>query len=189
MRSNLLVLVTALAAASSAHAAVVVFSGALTATDPTFNRPSGVGSLSGVGTAVAYDTYTFTAAAAGPYSVNSSYVAGGLDGYLFVYSPTFNPAAGLTNLKAADDDGTGLTDSLIPDADNGAYGPAVTSATVLTLTPGATYVVVQAAFDNATLADGLGPYTITITGAAVPEPTTLAALSSIAAFGLRRRRA
>ena len=107
--------------ASSTFGAVIVFNGELTAADPTYNRPSSTTSLSGVGTAVAYDTYSFVASA-GPYSVDGNYGAGILDGYLFLYNPSFAPGSALTNLIAADDDndpdGAGplgsLNGSLIP---------------------------------------------------------------------------
>lgn len=173
--------------AHTALGAVVVFNGDLTAGDPTFNRPTSVSVLSSVGTAVAYDTYAFVADAVGPYSVNGDYAAGGLgsnlglDGYLLLYSPSFNPASPLTNLVAADDDNdadgggplTAFDGSLIPST--ASYGPG-TTASVLTLNPGQSYTVVVAAFDNATVATGLGPYTLTITGV-VPEPSMLIGLS------------
>lgn len=184
------------ASASSASAAVVTFSGALTTTDPTFNRPSGVAALS-TSTTAAYDTYTFVADAAGPYSVSGDYTAGGvgsagLDGFLFLYAPTFVPATPLVGLLAADDDndpdgagaGTTLDGSLIPST--GAFGPATTTS-VLTLVPGTTYTLVVASFGNNTAAGAVGPYTVTVTGA-VPEPASMSAVAGLAAFALRRRR-
>lgn len=186
------------ATASLANAGVIAVSGALTTTDPVYNRLSSATSLSGVGNAVAYDTYTFTADTA-PYSVVIDATAGGtgsatgLDSYAFIYS-TFNPATPLVGLVGADDDWvdpdgagpiSGFDGSQIPSS--GSFGPG-TTASVLTLTPGATYTVVVTAFDNATLATGLGPYTLTITGAVVPEPATASAMIAAGAL-LRRRRA
>jgi hypothetical protein len=103
---NRAVALAALVAASgTVSAATLTFNGALSATDPTFNRPTSATALSGVGTAVAYDVFTFTADVTGPYSVIGDYTAGGvgsatgLDGYLYIYT-AFNPAAGLANLVA-----------------------------------------------------------------------------------------
>jgi hypothetical protein len=197
-----LALVAGSLAAASSFAQTLSFTGALTSSDPVFNRPSSTTALSSIGTAVAYDTYTFVAAA-GPYSIIGDYTAGGLgsptglDGYLFLYAGAFNPASPLLNLAAADDDwpdpdGAGpisqFDGSLIPST--GSFGP-LTTTTTLTLVPGATYTLVVTAFDNATFATGLGPYTVTITGA-VPEAGTYAMmLAGLGALGavLRRRRA
>ena len=199
------VTLAATTAAATARAGVVSYTGALTGTDPTFNRPVSTTTLSGVGTAVAYDTDTFVADTAGPYSIAGDYTAGGvgtaagLDGYLFLYAPAFVPAfvpaTPLLNLVAAEDDfdpdGTagpavGGDGSLIPSS--GAYGPA-TSATTLTLTPGVPYTPVVSSFYNTTATNGLGAYTVTISGAAtgVPEPIALAA-GAAGAVGLPGRR-
>lgn len=197
MKSKLVLACAIVGMSSFAQAGIAVFSGTLTTTDPVFNRPSSATALSGVGTAVAYDTYTFVADVA-PYSISVDATAGGLgsatglDSYAFVYS-TFNPATPLAGLLAGDDDwpdpdGAGpissFDGSLIPSS--GSFGSATTS-TVLTLTPGNTYTVVVGSFDNATVATGVGPYTLTITGAVVPEPTSAALLGAAAL--IRRRRA
>jgi len=163
----------------------VVFTGSLTQGDPTFNRPSSSVDLSGIGTAAAFDTFTFIAADSGPYSVAGAYT-GGLDGYLFLYSPSFNPLAPLTNLQAADDDFTAVTDSLIPSSDS--FGPQTTDLT-LTLTPGASYTLVVTAFSNANISDGLGDYSVTVIGDVIPEPTVLGLLAGASIMALRRRRA
>ncbi len=184
--------------AAIAQAGVLTVSGALTSTDPVYNRLSSATSLSGVGTAVAYDTYTFTADT-GPYSVQVDATAGGvgsatgLDSYVFVYT-TLTPATPIAGLVGGDDDwpdpdGAGpisaFDGSLLPSS--GSFGPGTTTS-VLTLTPGNTYTVVVTAFDNATLADGLGPYTLTVNGAVIPEPVSMSAIAG-AALLLRRRRA
>ena len=88
------------------------FTAALDLDDSTFNRPVSCGSLSGVGTAVAYDTITITNASSGVanFIVFTSMVGGGAcagapDTFLVVYDTTFNPASPLTGCLAPIDRG------------------------------------------------------------------------------------
>lgn len=186
--------------AGEAMGTSVVFTGTLDTSDPLFNRPTSATALSAVGTAVAYDVFTFTAEATGPYSVVGDYTAGGigsatgLDGYLLIYT-SFNPASALANLVAGDDDwpdpdGAGplsiFDGSLIPSS--GSYGPGTTTS-VLNLIGGTTYTLVVTAFDNATGTDPnrFGPYTVTVNGA-IPAPGGAALLGGLALCTVRRRR-
>ena len=120
--------------------------GELTAGDPTFNRPVGFGgtcSLSGVGTAVHYDVYSFELLGPAPHDLFASLVGGTtMDTVMVFYqapggtqSP-FNPAAGCANSVAYNDDfggglqsqisGTGLAagwiDVVVTTFDNGVTG-------------------------------------------------------------------
>jgi hypothetical protein len=89
----------------AAFAAPINFSGELTTSDPTFNRPLSQGALSAVGTNVAYDLYGFHVSANGAYSIEStSFSAFGSDTYLFVYQSAFDPTHPLQNLVGLDDD-------------------------------------------------------------------------------------
>jgi len=94
----------------AAFAAPVSFSGELTASDPTFNRPFTTTFLSGAGTNVAYDVYDFHVSANGVYSVEStSFTHPAADTFLALYQGAFNAASPLANLLAVDDDsGAGL---------------------------------------------------------------------------------
>jgi hypothetical protein len=96
-------------------AAPVSFSGELSPSDPTFNRPSGTTSLSTIGTKVAYDVYGFHVSANGTYSIEAtSFGTPGADSYLFVYRDAFDAGTPLDNLVALDDDsGNGLLSNLI----------------------------------------------------------------------------
>jgi hypothetical protein len=120
--------------------------GELTAGDPVFNRPVGFGgscSLSGVGTAVHYDVYSFELAGPAPHDLFASLVSGTtMDTIMVFYQAPggtqnpFNPAAGCTNSVAYNDDfggtlqsqitGTGLgagwIDVVVTTFDNGTTG-------------------------------------------------------------------
>ena len=92
----------------AAFAAPVDFSGTLTASDPTFNRPLSLATLSSVGTSAVYDLYGFHVSAAGVYSIEALSFGGtggaGSDTFFALYRSAFNPAAPLSNLVQVDDD-------------------------------------------------------------------------------------
>lgn len=92
----------------AAFAAPVDVSGALTASDPTYNRALTLTTLSSVGTNVAYDLYSFYTTTAGVYSIESLSFGGtggaGSDTYFALYQSAFNPASPLSNLIQLDDD-------------------------------------------------------------------------------------
>jgi hypothetical protein len=96
-------------------AAGIILTNTLALTDPTFNRPAGVSSLSSVGTAVHYKVLPIILTCAEPLVISFNSSDGGSittnsegmdpDTYLFLYgSGGFNPASPLSNLLAADDD-------------------------------------------------------------------------------------
>lgn len=123
---------------------------------PTFNRPIANGtsaptSLSGVGTAVAYDVVVFSVSANANYSFLSTVTSSGYDNYTLLYTGVFNPSAPLTNVVIGNDDLTSTT----------------TSGFTRALTTGTTYSFVTTGFANT----DAGTFTNAITLAPVPEPS------------------
>lgn len=152
----------------------VLFSGELSATDPTFTRPAQGNPPTTLSTAtVRYDVTPFYVTATGTYTFeqgNSSF-----DDYMFVYGGPFDPTLPLVNVLEGDDDDGAGTNSLISRV----------------FTAGVQYYLVNTAFS----ATALGTYDVTVINAAsgravvglVPEPATLGLLAGLAAFALRRR--
>ncbi len=136
--------------------------GSLDTADSTFNRPVSCAALSGVGTAVAYDTVTFTNATASNATVNIRMGAAGSpnaacpsatgpDTFLVMYNNSFNPASPLTNCALVNDDVSGGTDRC-------------SALNAIAIPAGAVRVFVLAAFTNASSAAGLFPYEVTFAG-------------------------
>jgi hypothetical protein len=131
------------------------FDGALDADDSTFNRPFSCTSLSGTGTAVAYDLVNITNTSGSPGNiVIGARLPGGAtcnantpDTFFALYS-TFNPATPLAGCLAVNDD----------------FGGTFCSQLTFALAAGESRTVVTTAFDNASTADGLFPYGITFAG-------------------------
>ena len=124
---------------------------------PTYNRAfEDFSGLSALGSAVNYQALTFSVTASGSYSFVSD-ATGGWDNFLFLYGPTFNPAAALTNGLIANDDSSGIGHS----------------GFTYSLTAGASYVVVTTGFESGV---DFGAYANSITGpgsvSVVPEPGT-----------------
>lgn len=136
--------------------------GAFDAGDSTFNRPVSCASLSGVGTAVPYDTITLTNSGAGAATVNvrlgqqgdpSTACGAVIDPFLVIYNGTFNPASPLTNCLLVNDDTSGAADRC----------PSLSGVSVPS---GETRVIVLTTFDNG----AAFPYEVTFAGT---TPVTL----------------
>lgn len=163
-------------AASGAQADTFQFLSGDTTNSPTYNRAlSDFSGLSAVGTAVHYDTYTFTVATAGDYIFNTTAT---FDSFVFLYEGSFNPADATANGVKGNDD-------IILGSKNSASGFEVS------LNAGTTYIYVTTGFD---LPD-YGAYSTTILGPAatlaapVPEVQTYLMMAlGLAAIGVLRRR-
>ncbi len=133
-------------------AAPAAIAGALDNDDSTHNRVlTGCGGLSGVGTAVFYDTISITNTGAGTATFiaetsdqGAPGVCASMDTFLTAYRPTFNPASPATNCVAADDDA----------------GPLACSRMTFTVPAGGTAVIVVSSFSNA----ATFPYQVNFTG-------------------------
>lgn len=164
-------------------AAPLTFSGELTQSDPTFNRPVTLSGLSIVGTNVAHDVLEFHVTASGLYSIEATSFGGmDQDSYLMLYQGSFNPGAPLANLLALDDDS--------------GVGPL--SLISAQLQADISYFLVFSTYDN----DSYGAYTgqfdtlsgpgqvvLDLVPGEVPEPGTLALIPlALAGMALARRR-
>lgn len=182
MRSvhSLIALSTLLGLSQAALAVDVPFSGALTVSDPIYNRTltgNPPGGLSGVGTTVSYDVLPFYV------TLNSTYVAETLsaafspgtadDTFITIYQTAFNPLAPLTNAIIADDDG----------------GVGALSLATRALTAGTQYFLVVTSFGNFALGSYTGHLDSTtgvgqVVLGAVPElPTSAMMLLALALGG------
>ena len=133
--------------ASMAQASVVTHTGDTTS-GPVYNRPlEDLSTLSAIGTAVRYDSYTFSVATAGNYTVMTT---GAFDTFSTLYSPTFGAMTPLSNAKIASDDLLSFN----------------TSGYVFNLAAGVNYTVVTTGFD----ATRFGVFSTTIGGAGLITP-------------------
>lgn len=100
--------VAALAALAMASGAYGQFSASFsgdTTGGLTFNRPSGLTTLSGIGTDVPFEVVNFTVGASGVYDLETLNLGGTLtDTFLLLYVGSFDPSAVFTNLVAFNDD-------------------------------------------------------------------------------------
>ena len=163
--------------AGALQAGSITFSGDTTG-QPTWNRTTSgepPTSLSGVGTAVPYQTWPFTVSAGGTYVLEIIAAVYG-DSFLSLYQTSFDPTSQFTNALSADDD-SGV--DLLSRID---YGLLV----------GTQYYMVVSGFDN----DDFGTYTANISGpgdisltGVVPEPGTWLLLGAgmMGLWLLRRR--
>ena len=168
----------ALLTSVTAQAVTYNFSGTLTTDDPTFNRPFTLDTLSGVGTSVYYQAFSFSVTDSGSYDFLSVTGEPTFDNFTLLYSPSLVPEAGLTNLLALNDDfGGSLSQS--------GFSYDLTAATA--------YVYVTTTYAN----DVVGGYSNSITGPgsvipAVPEPQTYALMAlglGVIGAAMRRRSA
>lgn len=168
-RVNFKLLATAVAAVTllgGAEAATYNYAGDTTGA-PTYNRLlTSLTSLSAVGTAVHYQTFSFHVDTAGSYDF-LSVTAPKWDNFLFLYQGSFNPATPLLGAVAGNDDfpGTGTTGGI--------------AGFSFALNAGTEYIVVTTAFGNS----NFGAYANSISGAgtvipsAVPEPASYALMA------------
>lgn len=158
-----------------------------TTTDgPVFRRPNGGNpsiALSTQGTATRYHTFDFTPTTTAQYRIVSTIQAPNWDNFIAIYSGSFNPASGLSNCIAANDDFGNQTSAGID---------------ALPLTGGQTYVIVVCGFNNGnqgafeTVITQLSS-TIATTGQPVfnrpntsvtPPPTTLSSTATAVPYGV-----
>lgn len=143
------------------------FNGTLSTSDPVFNRPVNCTTLSGVGTAVPYKTFSFTVLIPQTMIISLSATDGAIftapsnaatiDTFLILYGPGgFNPASPLANCVALNDDANGTLDRR--------------SRIVTGILPTGTYTYVVASFDNVPSGPSVLPWAYTgfITDLQVP---------------------
>lgn len=165
-----LALVSALITITAATAATTSWEGDTTGA-PTYNRLFTLDAVSGVGTEVAYNTFTFSVSTPGLYAFQS---IAAFDNFLTLYGGSFVPASPLLNALALNDD-------------LGDLGASGFSFSLLANTP---YIVVTTGYENT----DFGIYSNAITGlgtiSVIPEPERyeLLALGLIAIGVLKRLR-
>lgn len=172
------------------------FSGALSATDPTFQRavnfntdPTGpqVIDVSAIGTAVYYDAQPFTVATSGNYAIG---MAAGFDTQLLLYEGGFNPATPLANFDDSNDEGRNvLRRAGLPalDVDNDTNGIGRLDRE---LVAGVRYYAVMTSYGNGQTGNYFtqiaGPGAVTL--GVVPEPATAVLLAAGSVLVMARKR-
>ena len=170
--------IAALLATTGAAQAVTYNYAGNTTGAPTYNRAfADFSGLSAFGANVNHQTLAFSVSTSGSYTFVST-VTGAWDNFLFLYGPSFNPAAPLINGLIGNDDLAGVIGS---------------SGFTFALTAGASYVAVTTGFEGGV---DFGAYANSITGPGavnvVPEPGTYGLMAlglAIVGFAARRTRA
>ncbi len=140
--------------ASAKAQTFITYSGDTTG-QPVYNRPSSLTTLSGIGTAVHYETHSYMPTATTNVRIRCV-AAAAWDNYIFVYNGAFNPASPLTNLVDLNDDFPSIGVSGFPS---------------FAVTAGTTYTIVVTGFGNL----NFGAYTTTISAPLTANGTTLGA--------------
>jgi hypothetical protein len=165
------------------------FSGALTTTDPKYNRLVRFFDLelSATGTAVYYDVHPFSVAADGRYTIS---LAAGYDSFVSLYGGSFDPSQPLINGIEVNDEGINVLRRAGFAAVNSDTDTNGTSLLTADLIAGVQYYSVISSYSN-----GLtGSYSGVVHGAgavslgAIPEPALGAAFLAFSAVFCRKRR-
>lgn len=170
---------------------------------PTLNRPSGLATLSGTGTAVLFFLQPFYVDLTTQYvfEIDSTAPLTHTDQYALVYANSFSSASPLNNLIAGDDDYSGSYSILSGNSASAGEGSRIAlgeasnfggAATGLLLTAGIQYFAAVAGFGNAdvgtfraAVGDGIGGGTVTL--GSIPEPSAMTIIAGSLLVGLCRR--
>ena len=184
-------------AASSAFAQNLLGNGDTTG-QPTFNRPTTMVALSGVGTAVPYVAIPFWVTVTGNYVMEVNGVSH-TDTYALLYVNSFTAATPLVNLQDGDDDfsgtftvlsgtGQGFASSRIASTETTNFNDPAGS----NLLADTQYYLVVTGFGNTdfgTFNYGIGGGQGQVNaGSPVPEPATMVVLAGMAVAAAARRR-
>ncbi|MEM1189467.1 MAG: PEP-CTERM sorting domain-containing protein [Pseudomonadota bacterium] len=151
-------------ASNAATAGLLMLSGVLDGTEPTFDNPDTGGT-----TQTSFDTFDFSVDTTGDYDFLSFYpgdtsIDANLDGFLLLFTAVFDPLSPGASV-AFDDDysaggipGLGAFDSACVGSNCSAFSAALTAST--------SYTLVQTSFTDVPNSFGqpTGPYDITISG-------------------------
>jgi hypothetical protein len=191
-----------LVAASGAVAQDAIWTGDTTG-GPTMQRPVSFTLLSGFATATPYEVTPFFVSVGGQYVFEADYrnaAGGSWDGYILVYSGSFDAGNPLSNLIAGDDDYLGSFTVLPGATTGGLQGSRIAlgdgsnfggSGTGLNLTAGEQYFAVVLGFGNAdfgTYTAGIGGGQGQVTLGLIPAPGAVALLGLGGLAAVRRRR-
>lgn len=202
MKKTAIGTIALLVAASGAMAQDAIWSGDTT-DGPTMQRPLSFTGLSGFATASPYEVTPFFVSVGGEYVFEADYrdaAGGSWDGYILVYSGSFDAGNPLSNLIAGDDDYLGAFSVLSGETTGGLQGSRIAlgessnfggAGTGLNLTAGEQYFAVVLGFGNANFGSytaGIGGGQGMVTLGLIPAPGAVALLGLGGLAAVRRRR-